>query len=206
MTNKKKSDPWRNRIVSSGDEDPRVLKANTLNWRTHNKKQRQVLLGIMNQIGWVDRVLVNLRSGDEWPEDQRGTKTVVDGHLRVDEAIRKNEPTVPVDRVDLNPDEESLVLATLDQITTLAEVDVEVLARLLDVVEPEDDAVMRMLRDLAEESGLYSSQLFPDIPDFEDEIGEDDFRCTVTAPRAATSELIEYLDGLRSKGVRWTRR
>lgn len=55
--------PWRNRIVGSGEEAPDQLLANPGNWRVHPKAQQQALAGILGQVGWVQQVLVNRRTG-----------------------------------------------------------------------------------------------------------------------------------------------
>ncbi len=70
-------------------------------------------------VGWVAGVLVNTTTGH-----------VVDGHLRVELAISRNEPTVPVTYVELGEEEERVVLASLDPIGALARPD-EDLRRLL---------------------------------------------------------------------------
>ena len=97
------ADAWRNRIVGSGEEAPDQLLANPANWRVHPKAQQEALAGVLDQVGWVQQVLVNRRTGH-----------VVDGHLRVALALSSGAPTVPVLYVDLEPEEEALVLATLD--------------------------------------------------------------------------------------------
>ncbi len=91
---------WRNRITGSGEEAPDQLLANPANWRIHPKAQQDALSGALDQVGWVQQVLVNRRSG-----------FVVDGHARVALALSRAEPTVPVLYVDLEPEEEALVLA-----------------------------------------------------------------------------------------------
>jgi hypothetical protein len=100
---------WRNRIVGQGTEAPEQLLANPRNWRVHGKTQQAALNGVLDEVGWVQQILVNQRTGH-----------VVDGHLRVTLALRRNEPTVPVIYVDLTEQEEALVLATLDPIGALA--------------------------------------------------------------------------------------
>ena len=94
---------WRNLITGAGEEAPDPLLANPANWRIHPKAQQDALAGALDQVGWVQQVLVNRRSG-----------FVVDGHARVALALTRGEATVPVLYVDLDPDEEALVLATLD--------------------------------------------------------------------------------------------
>ena len=83
--------PWRNRIVGSGEESPTALMPNPRNWRLHPPDQQRALAGQMNEVGWVAQVLVNRRTG-----------RLVDGHLRVELALARNEPSVPVTYVDLS--------------------------------------------------------------------------------------------------------
>ena len=105
---------WRNRIVGYGTESPDQFLANDLNARVHPEQQQRVVAGLLNGVGWVDEVMVNVRSGEAWPVNQRNVKTVVDGHLRIVLALRRNEESVPVKYVDLNPDKEAAVLAAYD--------------------------------------------------------------------------------------------
>ena len=51
--------------------------------------------------------------------------TIVDGHLRIEAAIKNGEPTVPVVLVDLDENDEALVLATLDPLAALAGTDAD---------------------------------------------------------------------------------
>ena len=118
---------WRNRIVGSGQEAPDQLLANPANWRIHPKAQQDALAGALDEVGWVQQVLVNRRSG-----------FVIDGHARVALALRRGEPTVPVLYVDLEPDEEALVLATLDPISAMAGRDEDKLRALLADVSVDD--------------------------------------------------------------------
>lgn len=117
---------WQNRIVGSGEEDPEQLLANPGNWRIHPKRQQDALSGVLDEVGWVDQIIVNQRTGH-----------VVDGHLRVSLALRRNEPTVPVLYVDLSEAEEKLVLATLDPIAAMATADAVAIQRWVDVTGKE---------------------------------------------------------------------
>lgn len=112
--------PFASRIVGEGSEAPDQLLANPLNWRRHPKAQQDALEGMLRTVGWVQRVIVNQTTGH-----------IVDGHLRVEVALRRNEPTVPVLYVELTPDEEKIVLAAIDPIGGLAETDQEMLDDLL---------------------------------------------------------------------------
>jgi hypothetical protein len=120
MMAKKNIKAWRNRIVGSGIEPAGSFLANDKNWRVHPKPQQDALGGVLSEVGWVQQVIVNKRTSEQWGKDQN-VETLVDGHLRVTLALRAGEETeVPVLYVDLTPEEEDEVLATLDPIAALA--------------------------------------------------------------------------------------
>lgn len=131
------SDKWKNRIVGHGEENPEQLLANPENWRIHPKAQQDAMSGALNQIGWVQSVMVN-----------RTTGNVVDGHMRVALAISRREEAVPVVYVELSKEEEEAVLATFDPIGGLAVSDKEKLGELLDRVDVGDAALVDMLEDV----------------------------------------------------------
>lgn len=134
---------WLNRIVGSGEEAPDQLLANPRNFRRHPKHQQDALRGVLNEVGWVQEVIVN-----------RTTGHLVDGHLRVELALRDGAESVPVKYVELSEAEEALVLATLDPIGALATADAATLKELLAEVETEDAAVLAMLNELASGAGV----------------------------------------------------
>jgi hypothetical protein len=109
---------WRNRIVGEALVAASDLRANPKNWRTHSKAQRAALDGVLDEVGWVQRVMVNQRSG-----------LIMDGHARVEQAAARGE-SVPVVYVDLSEQEEALVLATFDPLGAMASVDAKALCLL----------------------------------------------------------------------------
>jgi len=150
---------WRNRILGHGDEPPGQLLANPANWRVHPKEQQQALAGALSEVGWVAQVLVN-----------RTTGHVVDGHLRVELAISRGEPSVPVVYVELSEAEERLVLASLDPLAAMASAEKDALAALLAEIETGDAALARMLAELADHHGIRRPILgdpdeVPPVPD-----------------------------------------
>jgi hypothetical protein len=152
---------WQNRIVGHAEVAPADLVPNPRNWRTHPAEQQRALGGALSEVGWVAEVLVN-----------RTTGNVVDGHLRIELALARNEPTVPVTCVELTEAEEALVLATLDPIGAMADAEATALASLLRGLEPADDALRTLLDDLAREQGIELARAglvdpddAPDVPD-----------------------------------------
>ncbi len=134
---------WRSRIVGHADVPPAELVPNPRNWRTHPADQQRALAGALSEVGWVAEVLVN-----------RTTGHVVDGHLRIELALERHEPSVPVTYVELTEDEERIVLATLDPLAAMAEAEASSLAQLLAGLDPADDALRALLDDLARENDL----------------------------------------------------
>lgn len=128
---------WRNRIAESGETDPGDLLANEKNWRIHPEHQQRVMSGALDEIGWIQRVVVNRRSG-----------RIIDGHMRVIIAKARGE-RVPVDWVDLTEEEEGKALASFDAVGSLAVLDWQALADLLDAAEPESDGLTILFEGLA---------------------------------------------------------
>jgi hypothetical protein len=128
---------FRSRIVGHGFEDPQQLLAHPQNWRIHSALQEAGLESVLADVGWVRGVLVNRR-----------TQHVLDGHLRVALAIRKEERLVPVDYVDLTVEEELVILATLDPLAAMAGTDKDKLAGILqDLTERHQiDGLLETLR------------------------------------------------------------
>lgn len=121
-------DGWQNRIVGEGEVAAVDLVPHPQNWRKHPASQGTVLAQTLDGVGWVQRVIVNRRTG-----------RMLDGHLRAELARKQGEQTpVPVVYVDLSEDEERTVLATLDPIAGMAIADEATLAGLVRSIEDAD--------------------------------------------------------------------
>jgi hypothetical protein len=141
------SGTWRSRIVGTGEENPKELQENPANWRRHPPGQRTVLGQALDEVGWVTQVIKNKRTGN-----------LVDGHVRVELAVERDEPSVPVTYVDLSEDEERLVLASLDPIGALAETDAAALDTLLASlsIDGELNALLQEMVDLGQQSNFLA--------------------------------------------------
>ena len=128
----------RSRIVGHGDVNPAELLANPLNFRRHPGNQMDALRGSMKELGWLKTILVNKTTGH-----------VLDGHARVEEAMRQGLPTIPATLVELTEDEERLALAVLDPITEMATRDQAILDELLAEVATNDAGLQALLDELA---------------------------------------------------------
>lgn len=141
---KQQTQPWRNRIVGSGEKPASEYVAHHLNWRVHPRAQQEALEDVLDQVGWVQNVIVSARSGK-----------LLDGHARVMLALRRGDDTpVPYVLVDVSPEEEALILSTLDPIAAMAATDKEQLDALLREVDTSSAALQEMLTGLAEQAGI----------------------------------------------------
>lgn len=126
---------WRNRIVEHGELDPESLLANPRNYRIHPQAQQEALQGVLEDVGWVDEIIVNRRTG-----------FVVDGHLRASLALRRGIKKVPVKYIDVSEAEEMEILATIDPLAAMAVTDLEKYDELIASVETDTDAVLGLMR------------------------------------------------------------
>ncbi len=147
---------WRSRIVGTGTEDPTQLVANPRNWRIHPKGQQDALSSVLDEVGWVQQVMVN-----------RTTGNVVDGHLRVELALSREEAEVPVLYVELTEEEEALVLASLDPLSAMAATDADKLRELLAEVTVDQADLAAQLASMAPKpkGGKTDPDDAPDAPD-----------------------------------------
>lgn len=134
---------WQNRITGYGTEEPDQLVANPKNWRVHPTNQQAALKGSLTELGWIQNVIVNQRTG-----------FVLDGHARVALALRHSQTEVPVTYVDLSEEEEALALATLDPISAMAGADKDQLEALLADITTQDAALLDLVAGLGAEHGI----------------------------------------------------
>jgi len=137
-------------------ESPEQLLANPLNWRIHPQFQQDALKGVLDEVGWVQQVIVNKRTGH-----------LIDGHLRVTLSMRNGADEIPVNYVDLSEEEERLVLATLDPLAGLAVPDTDMYQDLIADLEIDDDSLNELLSDIAGEQlteGLTDPDEVPELP------------------------------------------
>ena len=151
---------WRNRIVGEGEQPASQFVANPANWRVHPQAQRDAMRGALNEVGWVQRVIVNRRTG-----------YLIDGHERVWQALQNGDAPVPYVEVDLDEAEEAYVLATLDPIGAMAQADKEQLDSLLREVQSGEAGVQAMLAEVAVDAGIMPPDV--EFPEYDESIADD---------------------------------
>jgi len=133
----------KSRIVGEGSVHPKKILANPANWRKHAQGQREAMREILQTIGWVQRVIVNKRTG-----------RLVDGHMRVEEAAEMGLTSIPCVYIDVSEAEERTILATLDPISAAAGMDAAKLKAVLDGFEPETAGLQALIADLEASLGV----------------------------------------------------
>ena len=110
--------------------DPRTLNDNPKNWRVHTRRQRATYSAFKEKHGWLSLIIYNLK-----------TNRLLDGHMRVDEAIKNKEPFVPVILKYVSEKQENEILATFDNIGLLAKRNTDALQSLLKANEKATEKV-----------------------------------------------------------------
>ncbi len=139
------------------------LVPNPANWRKHSPAQKAALRGVLKQVGFAGAELVR-----ELPD---GRLMLIDGHLRADIC---GDAAIPVLVLDVTESEADVILATFDPLGAMAEADAAQLDKLLRSVQTDDEALSKMLAELAKENGLYLDDIEqPDAPEDFKEVDED---------------------------------
>lgn len=118
------------------------LRPNPRNWRTHPPEQQDALRGVLAEVGYADALIAR--------ETEDGGLELIDGHLR---AETTPDAEVPVLVLDVSESEAAKILATLDPLSGMAGIDEGKLKDLLAGVSTQNEALAKMLDDLAKEAG-----------------------------------------------------
>lgn len=120
---------WKNNIVEMGEKLASEFAPNPKNFRTHPEHQKKAMRASLDESGWIAPVIENIRTGN-----------LIDGHERVEQALANGNAKVPFIRIDVSEQEEGKIIASLDPIGALAEIDQNILADVLaDVVSDNQD-------------------------------------------------------------------
>ena len=119
------------------------LVPNPKNWRIHTEKQRDILRGILSDIGYADALLAR--------ELDDGRLQLVDGHLRAETTPNQ---IVPVLILDIDDAEAGKVLALLDPLASLAETDYDAIGELVRSFETSNATICEFLAELSSQNDV----------------------------------------------------
>jgi len=136
--------------VNRGDVLP-----NRLNFRRHPEAQKKALRAVLQEVGIAGAALAYYSAAND------GKLTFIDGHLR-DEEIPEG---LPVLVTDLNDAEASLLLASYDPLSAMAETDKVQLDALLREVSTGNAELVQFLAATAKEAGLSYGAPPPAAPE-----------------------------------------
>jgi hypothetical protein len=135
--------------------DPSTLGTNPANWRRHPEAQRAAYAQLLAEVGWVAPLVFN--------ED---TGRLIDGHMRLDDAIARGLPAVPVAIGRWTEGQERKILAALDPIGAMAVGDARAYAELLATLDDASGPLMELLAGVADDLGGFDTgpQDLPPLP------------------------------------------
>ena len=140
----------KNRIIGSGEEPLDGILFNPRNWRIHPLNQQNALKGVLEEVGFVQNVIVNKRTGN-----------LIDGHLRCQLAAREGNTTIPVVYVDVSEEEEALILSTLDPIAGMAATDKQKLDELFQSFNSDNENVQKLIAEIGANEGIMPPDFQP---------------------------------------------
>ena len=140
--------------------------ANPFNFRVHSSYQQKVLEANIDHLGFIRSVTVNRQTGH-----------VIDGHLRIILALRRDEPEIDVEYIDLLPEDEILALVTLDPIAALAGKDNTKLDETLRGLTVTNPTLTAFVGRLAGQAGLYQTP-----PDSDTGLSDNESKPTTPEP------------------------
>jgi hypothetical protein len=134
--------------------DPVSLTANPGNWKVHPEEQGEVLDELIGEFGYVKPFLFNTRTG-----------LLVDGHGRLELAIKNGTKAVPVWTGDWTEEQEAKLIVALDESARLAKGDPAKLHDLLQKFKPRTEALAEMVTRMGEREGITAmiARLQPDL-------------------------------------------
>jgi len=132
------------------------LVANSKNWRRHPATQRKAMQAVLAEVGYADALLAR--------EDENGRLILVDGHLRADTTP---DSIVPVLVLDVTAAEADKILATLDPLAGMAEIDDDAWSSLIEGLDAELPDFRGLLDTLNPnpKRGLTAEDEIPPVPE-----------------------------------------
>ena len=128
--------------------DPNQLTGNPKNWRVHPEDQRATFAALLKQVGWADVIRYN-----------EETERIVDGHMRVDQAIRLGLPVVPVVIGRWTEAQEAVILATADTLGLMATTDKVAWTELMRSCDTDSEEIADLFTGLSENYGIIPGDL-----------------------------------------------
>lgn len=132
----------RDRILELRRVPASELIPNKRNWRRHPDKQRRVLAGMLEEVGYANALIAR--------ELDDGSLELIDGHLR---AETTPDQEVPVLVLDVTEEEANMLLASLDPIAAMAETGREALEALMSSFTPQTEGARELVSFMAKGGG-----------------------------------------------------
>jgi hypothetical protein len=150
------------------------LRPNPKNWRTHPQEQADALRGVLAEVGIADACIAR-----EMPD---GSLMLLDGHLRTETL---GGELVPVLVLDVNEEEADKILATLDPLAGMADMDTAKLNDLINSLDITSEGMQAIIDTLILPGELMDSNFEPGTIDEQGQLDELEPKL-VTCPNCKT--------------------
>jgi DNA modification methylase len=120
------------------------LMPNLKNWRRHPDKQKKAMRAVLQEIGYADALLAR--------QDESGQLILIDGHLRADVTPTQDVPVLILDVTEAEADK---ILATLDPLASMAELDTDAWRALIEGIDADLPGFRDLLADLSPQTEVW---------------------------------------------------
>jgi hypothetical protein len=174
-----KEPAFRDRIVDFRRVPAGDLAANPKNWRTHDTRQAEAMVGILQDVGVADACIAR--------QCKDGSLELIDGHLRKD--ILAHE-LVPVLVLDVTAEEADKLLLCLDPIADMAGANKDALEELLRSNQTGEQALAELFTDLAKRHKIVNFAATEPAGDEDDVEVEASFQVVIDCKDEATQREV----------------
>ena len=145
--------------------DPHQIAQHALNWKNHPSFQREAYAEFHDEVGWAGALLYN-----------DATHRLLDGHMRLQDALENNYTEVPVLVIEVDEQKELAILRYLDELGTLYQKKKSAAETLEAMISSRSDILAQLSRG--------------DIPDEEDGDSGDEPNLGVQLPEGGLSLVL----------------
>lgn len=162
---------WKNRITGYRMIDLDTIVPNPNNPKEHPEYQKRVLGGLIEEVGVIQNIIVNERTGH-----------LVDGECRYFLGLENGEKSLPGTVIDVSEEEELKILATYDEITAYAKKNSQKLSDIVGRIVVKADGMRDLIDRIARRSQLGGNGDDEDDRDNDEDNGEEENLPPISEP------------------------
>lgn len=143
---------WNNRIVGYSEVSIEDIVLNPRNPKEHPQYQKQMISGLIGEVGLVNAIIINKRTGH-----------MVDGEGRYWVAKDEQQTKLPALWIDVSEEEEYKILAGLDTTVLFASINKVKMQTVIQGIQARSDGVRNIVKAIAQRNALIIPEIISGI-------------------------------------------